>query len=327
MNDMLSATAPALDNPFGALATIFFTGLTQSFRNQSETAVEVNIGLWVYALEDAFQELLQYANHRPAMASMLCALEAFVQTLHRTGDLSKAAGAAEQSPDAATDLSAQLLCAFFAGLVRPVNGKLEQGLDVDNKAERGGEEQKGHPGPDTEASAEKGLQAEVLDHSLREEGSTVQMSETREQSKTSAEQTEIEAATTCLESPVPTTESAAGHSSATAPRDAPLGLIGTETSSNQDVQPRTTEEAQVTPSQIAHPSQDDIVDVRQVRRSQFDTAIGDIPRRQRVPLPTRQIETTSLLDLVRQQMEALAVATNLEDAPEQDPDEEEYEFV
>src|SRR5947209_18690480 len=129
MNDMLSAVAPALDNPFGALCTIFLIALTKSFRKQSETADEVNIGVWVYACEEAFQELSQYANHRPAMVPTLDALGGFVQKLHSTGDISKAAKVAGQSPSTATNIGAQLLCAFFAGLAGPLNGKPEQGSD------------------------------------------------------------------------------------------------------------------------------------------------------------------------------------------------------
>jgi dihydroxyacetone kinase len=334
MNDMLSATAPALDNPFGALVTIFFIALIQSFRKQSETADEVNVGLWVYALEDAFQELSQYANHRPAMASMLGALDTFMQTLHSTGDLSKAAKAAEQSPGAATDTGARLLCAFFAGLAGPVNGRLEQGSVGEEKPEVGEEErQQGQAGKEVEAEADHsstegnavdGLQAEVLDQSLQEESSPVPNAGEVEQSTTSAEEKHLvtsDAATVSPASPEPPTKEPASRQGMIASLGAALGLTSRE-ATPQEAKPVPTDEGQVTEA-----SRDAIVDALQIKRSDFDAAIEGIRSRERVPLPTRQIEETTLLDMVRQQIETLGVSSKEEAGAEKDEDEEEYELV
>jgi hypothetical protein len=152
--------------------------------------------MWIYALEDAFQELSQSANHRPAMAPMLGALHTFVQTMHSTGDLSKAAKAAQQNPDTATDLAAQLLCAFFAGLAGRVSGDREQGSDMEKQAGAREKRQEGQPGKgvgveaesSSDATAGEGLQAEVLDQSLQEEESPIYTTEKMDQPTTSADE-------------------------------------------------------------------------------------------------------------------------------------------
>jgi hypothetical protein len=335
MNDMLSAIAPALNNPFGALVTIFFIALTQSFRTQSETADEVNLGVWVYALEDAFQELSQYANHRPAMASMLEVFDTFLQTLHSTGDLSKAAKAAEQSPKTANDLGARLLCAFFAGLTGHLNGNPEQGSDLEKKHEA--EEERGQEQAAKEAKVEadrsssdaragEDSPALVLQHSLQEEESPVQTSEKLGQPAMSADEKHLVASEEASASPgppePPTKEPEIG-TEVLASLSAALGLTSREaTPKEEPVQTVPTEEGQVTEA-----SPDTIVDALQIEHSDFDAAMEGIRSRERVPLPTRQMEETTLLDMVRQQVEMLSVSSKEEAATERDADEEEYEFV
>ena len=354
MNDMLSAAAPALDNPFGALVTIFLIALGQSFRKQSETAEEVNIGVWVYALEQAFQELSEYANHRPAMAPTLDVLDQFIQTLHSTGDVLKAAKAAEKSIEPVTSTGAQLLCAFFAGLAGPLNGKVGQISAVEEAAEVVEEErEQGHSGKeveakakdsstdaraarepeidqelkrlyedrrlrsarkskggatssgiaaeaDTEGRAGEGLQVEVLDQTLREESPPIQTSKKREQTEMLAEQKHKEVS-----------------EEATA-----LGLTSKEVTLEEQAQPVLADDGQVTEA-----SRDAIVDALQIKYSDFDAAMEGIRSREPIPLPTRQIEEMTLLDMVRQQIETLSASSKEGAAAEKDADEEEYELV
>lgn len=372
MNDMLSAAAPALDNPFGALCTIFLVALTQSFRKQSETADEVNIGVWVYALEEAFQELSQYANHRPAMAPTLDALDGFMQKLHSTGDISKAAKAADQSPGTAANTGAQLLCAFFAGLAGPVNGKLEQSSDLEKQPEaREKDREQVQSGQDTEAEnkrlsadaraareqeierdserpyeedrrereaeksnrvsdrsgatvedgkeggAREGLQAEEGDQICREENLLAQSSEELEKAATSAEEKHIEAMDAANK------ETAKPPGLITSLGAAP-GLASREVLPKEDAAqpPASSEEYQVTEA-----SRDTIVDALQINHSDFDAAMEGIRSRERVPLPTRQMDKTTLLDMVRQQIGTLGISSKEEAAAEKDVDEDEYELV
>jgi DAK2 domain len=380
MNEMLSAAAPALDNPFGALCTIFLIALTKSFRKQSETGDEVNIGVWVYALEEAFQELSQYANHRPAMVPTLDALDRFVQKLHSTGDISKAAKAADQSLSTATNIGAQLLCAFFAGLVGPLDGKPEQSSDPNRQSEaKEKEREQVQSGQDTEAEtkcsstdaravreqeierdserlcedrreretgklnrvnnrsgtpvgddkedcAREGLVAEVVDQTLQEENSLAQPSEELEKVATSVEWRKIEATDAANNSP----GSANPNKEITKPPGlitslgAALGLSGRKVSPTEDAAqpPVSTEEGQMTEA-----SRGTIVDALQISHSGFDAAMEGIRSRETVPLPTRQMDETTLLDMVRQQIETLGISSSEEAAAEKDVDEDEYELV
>jgi hypothetical protein len=379
MNDMLSAAAPVLDNPFGALCTIFLVALTKSFRKQSETADEVNIGVWVYALEEAFQELSQYANHRPAMVPTLGALDGFVQKLHSTGDISKAAKAADQGPGTATNTGAQLLCAFFAGLAGPLNGKSEQSSDPDKQSEaREKEREQVQSGQDTgaeikcpstdaraareqeidrdserpcegrrerearrlshvnnrsgtpaesdkEGCAREGLLAEAAGQTLREENSLAQPFEELEKVATSMEERHIEAMDTADNSPgsaSPTKEIAKPPGLITS-LGAALGLTSRKVLPTEGAgqRPVSTEEGQVTEA-----SRDAIVDALQINHSDFDAAMEGIRSREKVPLPTRQMDETTLLDMVRQQIETLGISSE-EAATEKEVDEDEYELV
>jgi hypothetical protein len=379
MNDMLSAAALALDNPFGALCTIFLIALTKSFRKQSETADEVNIGVWVYALEEAFQELSQYANHRPAMVPTLGALDGFVQKLHSTGDISKAAKAADQGPGTATNTGAQLLCAFFAGLAGPLNGKSEQSSDPDKHSEaREKEREQVQSGQDTgaeikcpstdaraareqeierdserhcegrrerearrlsrvnnrsdtpaendkEGCAREGLLAEAVGQTLREETSLAQPFEELEKVATSMEERHIEAMDTADNSPgsaSPTKEIAKPPGLITS-LGAALGLTSRKVLPTEGAgqRPVSTEEGQVTEA-----SRDAIVDALQINHSDFDAAMEGIRSREKVPLPTRQMDETTLLDMVRQQIETLGISSE-EAATEKEVDEDEYELV
>jgi hypothetical protein len=381
MNDMLSVAAPALDNPFGALCTIFLIALTQSFRKQSETADEVNIGVWVYALEEAFRELSRYANHRPAMAPTLDALDRFVQKLHSTGDISKAAKAADQSPGTATNTGAQLLCAFFAGLTGPVNGEPEQSSDLEKQLEtREKEREQVQPGQNTEAEANRlstdaraareqeierdperlyeedrrereadksnrvsnrsgttveddkeggareGLQAEVVDQTLREENSLAQPSEELEKVETSAEEKymAMDAANNSTGSANPINEETAKPQGLIASLGAALGLASREVLPKEDAAqpPVSSEEYQVTEA-----SRDAIVDALQINHSDFSAAMEGIQSRERIPHPTRQMDKTTLLDMVRQQIETLGISSKEEAAAEKDVDEDEYELI
>jgi hypothetical protein len=337
MNDMLSAVAPALDNPFGAVVTIFFIALTQSFRRQSETADEANVGVWVYALEDAYAELSEYANNRPAMASTLEAFDTFLQTLHSTGDVSKAAKTVEQSSDTATDLGARLLCAFFAGLTGPANGKLVQDAVLEEKRKAGEEQQEHDQGgrpveaeveSSSNAKAAEGLLAEIPDQTLQETGDSPSKTlEKPEQPAISTDEkhlTNTAAETASARSPESPSKEPAGRPGMMASLAAALVLRRKEETAKGEVaaEPALTDKIKVTEA-----SRDAIVDALQIQPSDFDAAIEGIRSRERVPLPTRQMEETTLVDMVRQQVEMLGASSKEEALVERDADEDEYEFV
>ena len=322
---MLSAIARALDNPFGALCTIFLGALTQSFKAQSETADEVNVGVWIYALEQACLVLSQHARHRPVMFCTFGVVDTYLITLHSTGDMSKAAKAAEAREDTKNDLGARLMCAFFAGLVGPINGKAEQGSDVDEAIETVKEQreegQSDRVGPD---SAGEGLQAEVVDETLQEERPVGPTSEMQEPVQTSSEEKNVGASEAAVSTDLPesSTKESAGRGGLVASLGAALGLTSKEETSKQEsAQPAPTDEGQVSEA-----SRDAIVDALQIKQSDFDAAMEGIRSREPIPLPTRQVEETTLLDMVRQQIETLGISSKDESAAK-DADEEEYELV
>ena len=348
MNDMLSAAAPALDNPFGALCTIFLIALTQSFRKQSETADEANIGVWVYALEEAFQELSQYANHRPAMAPTLNALDVFMQKLHSTGDISKAAKAANQSPGTATNIGAQLLCAFFAGLAGPVNGKAEQSSDLEKQSEaREKDREQVQSGQDTEAEIKRlstdavAAREQEIERDLerlheedRREREAEKSNRVSNRSGTIVEDDKegdaregieaMDAANNSTGSASPINKETAKPPGLIASLGAAFGLASRDVLPKEDAaQPLVSNEGY----QVTEASRDAIVDALQINHSDFDAAMEGIRSRERVPLPTRQMEKTTLLDMVRQQVETLGISSKEEVAAEKDVDEDEYELV
>lgn len=329
MNDIFSAIMPALDNPFGALVTIFFIALTQSFNKQSETADEVNVGLWVYALEDAYQELSEYAKHRPAMASTLEVFATFLQTLHSTGQVSKAADAAEQSPYADIDLAGRLLCAFLAGLAGPLDGALLQQDDVEEEGEAG-EEHK-HDWPATKAGIEPeppsankargSLQTDMPEEDLEEKVCPPKSSKKQEESAPSATEqpyTITDKASSSPQLPESPSADAARGSGVIVSLGAVLGLPSSGTPPKKEV--AAAEMVRTDESQLAG-------DSGPIQHSNFDTTIAGIPSRQQVPIPSRQMDETTLMDIVQQQIETIRVSSEGKVAGQRDLDEEEYEFV
>jgi hypothetical protein len=180
---------------------------------------------------------------------------------------------------------------------------------------------------DKEDGAKEGLRAEVVDQTLQEENSLTQPFEELEKVATSAEEKHIEAMDAAKNSPrstSPINKETAKPPGLVASLGAALGLATKEVSPKEDAAqpPVSTEEGQMTEA-----SRDAIVDALQINHSDFDAAMEGIRSRERVPLPTRQMDETTLLDMVRQQIETLGISSKEEAAAEKDVDEDEYELV
>jgi hypothetical protein len=331
MNDMLSAIAPALDNPFGAVVTIFFIALAQSFRRQSDTADEANVGTWIYALEDAYAELSEHTNHRPAMVSTLETFNRFLQTLHSTGNVSKAAKAAEEGLDTDTDLGAWLLCAFFAGLTGPVHEKLVQDAAAEGEWKAGEEEPKHELGVremEVGVKSPSDMQADVADQSFQEEYTLVENSQEPEQTAVFAGDwhlTSTDEASVSPQIPESPSKEPASRPGLMATLGATFGLTRKEGTPEEKA--ATAQQAPIGKSQVTEASGDATVDTLQIEQSDFNAATEAVRGRERVTLPTRQMEETTLLDMVRQPIETLSTSPKEEAVVERDADGVEYEFV
>jgi len=282
------------------------------------------------------------------MAPTLNALDVFMQKLHSTGDISKAAKAANQSPGTATNIGAQLLCAFFAGLAGPVNGKAEQSSDLEKQSEaREKDREQVQSGQDTEAEIKRlstdavAAREQEIERDLerlheedRREREAEKSNRVSNRSGTIVEDDKegdaregieaMDAANNSTGSASPINKETAKPPGLIASLGAAFGLASRDVLPKEDAaQPLVSNEGY----QVTEASRDAIVDALQINHSDFDAAMEGIRSRERVPLPTRQMEKTTLLDMVRQQVETLGISSKEEVAAEKDVDEDEYELV
>jgi dihydroxyacetone kinase len=112
-----------MDGTSGALYAIFLNALAAGVRAQSPTssspAAEVNekvqVGIWARALETALKALGKYTPAQPGDRTLVDALDPFVGTLSRTGNVSKAAEAAAEGAKKTKDMKASLGRTVYVG--------------------------------------------------------------------------------------------------------------------------------------------------------------------------------------------------------------------
>jgi dihydroxyacetone kinase len=105
-----------MDGTSGALYAIFFNALTSGVREQSPTssspAAEVRekmqVGIWARGLEAAMLVLGKYTPAQPGDRTLVDALYPFVGTLSKTGDVQKAANAANEGAKKTKGMKASL---------------------------------------------------------------------------------------------------------------------------------------------------------------------------------------------------------------------------
>jgi len=112
-----------MDGTSGALYAIFLNALAAGVRAQSPTsssaAAEVSenmqVGIWARGLEAAMKALGKYTPAQPGDRTLVDALDPFVGILSRTGNVQKAAEAAEEGSKKTKDMKASLGRSVYVG--------------------------------------------------------------------------------------------------------------------------------------------------------------------------------------------------------------------
>ncbi|QDS76070.1 hypothetical protein FKW77_005877 [Venturia effusa] len=120
---IIKAVENTMDGTSGALYAIFLNALASGVRSQSPTssspAAEVKeqmqVGIWARALESSMTALSKYTPAQPGDRTLVDALYPFVGTLSRTGNVQKAAEAAEEGAKKTKAMKASLGRTVYVG--------------------------------------------------------------------------------------------------------------------------------------------------------------------------------------------------------------------
>jgi len=112
-----------MDGTSGAIYAIFFNALASEVRNQSPTssspAAEVRekmqVGIWARALELSLQALGKYTPAQPGDRTLMDALCPFVGMLSESGNVHKAADAADEGAKKTKGMKASLGRTVYVG--------------------------------------------------------------------------------------------------------------------------------------------------------------------------------------------------------------------
>lgn len=105
-----------MDGTSGAIYAIFLNALEAGLRSQDPPSPEdVNVGIWARALESSMQSLSKYTPARPGDRTLVDALDPFIGTLARTGDVHKAATAAQEGSQRTKGMKASLGRTVYVG--------------------------------------------------------------------------------------------------------------------------------------------------------------------------------------------------------------------
>lgn len=120
---IIKAVESSMDGTSGALYAIFLNALASGVRSQSPTssspAAEVRepmqVGIWARALESSMTALSKYTPAQPGDRTLVDALYPFVGTLSRTGNVQKAAEAADEGAKKTKAMKASLGRTVYVG--------------------------------------------------------------------------------------------------------------------------------------------------------------------------------------------------------------------
>jgi len=123
LHRVIKAVENTMDGTSGALFAIFLNALASGVRAQSPTssspAAEVReqmqVGIWARALESSMQALGKYTPAQPGDRTLIDALHPFVGTLSRTGNIQKAAEAANEGAKKTKNMKASLGRSVYVG--------------------------------------------------------------------------------------------------------------------------------------------------------------------------------------------------------------------
>jgi dihydroxyacetone kinase len=110
---MVPVVEREMDGTSGALYAIFLNALVAALRAQGQG--EATPAVWAAALRESCDALSKYTPARPGDRTLIDALYPFVETLEETGDVSKAAEAAQRAAEGTKGMRASLGRTVYIG--------------------------------------------------------------------------------------------------------------------------------------------------------------------------------------------------------------------
>jgi triose/dihydroxyacetone kinase / FAD-AMP lyase (cyclizing) len=116
LSTVVRVAETTMDGTSGAIYAIFLNSLVHNLRMQdSSTSVQVNAKIWASALQKSLRNLEQYTPAKPGDRTLVDALEPFVETLVKTGDLAKSAKAATEGSESTKGMKPGLGRSVYVG--------------------------------------------------------------------------------------------------------------------------------------------------------------------------------------------------------------------
>lgn len=113
VSQIVQVVENAMDGTSGALYTIFLHSLVHALHQQP--AGEAGPKVWAVALQKAMDALSRYTPAQPGDRTLIDALQPFVETLNRTGEVAKAAEASRLGAESTKGMKASLGRTVYVG--------------------------------------------------------------------------------------------------------------------------------------------------------------------------------------------------------------------
>ncbi|QIW94935.1 hypothetical protein AMS68_000453 [Peltaster fructicola] len=116
LEGIIGVVESTMDGTSGALYAIFLNALAHGFRSQSiKSAQPATSQIWAKALSAAMHSLSKYTPAQPGDRTLVDALAPFIDQLNASGDVQKAAAAAEQGAENTKGMKASLGRTVYIG--------------------------------------------------------------------------------------------------------------------------------------------------------------------------------------------------------------------
>lgn len=115
MDGLAGVVEQTMDGTSGALYAIFLNALAAGLRSQSGGEGSADAKVWAAALRSAMESMRKYTPAQPGDRTLVDALQPFVETLERSGDVGSAAKAAEEGAQKTKGMKASLGRTVYVG--------------------------------------------------------------------------------------------------------------------------------------------------------------------------------------------------------------------
>lgn len=116
LHEIIHVVEKEMDGTSGAIYAIFLNALAHGIRSQSPSSPKpASVEVWSKALQTSLESLAKYTPARPGDRTLVDALYPYVETLAKTGDVKKAAQAAETGASGTKGMQASLGRTVYVG--------------------------------------------------------------------------------------------------------------------------------------------------------------------------------------------------------------------